>query len=428
MFGKKLMSALALTILMMSLFGGIVASADVVNLGVAYVEINGHKVEDNERIEVRRGETLDLEVKVVAPEEILGEDNYVENVQIQSLLVYKYSQYDDSVQDMTKTFNLQYGTTAIKDLSVQIPVRMDAEDDMLLHLTVYADNMAAYSLTYRLDIRGVDDDAAVVITEAYMSPSSVMAGRGTKVTVKVKNYGDEDLDDVTLIARIPALNLQDVETLDELEADEKETFENLILRIPENTVPGVYEVIYTLKFDEYESTTYKDTITVLASEVETSASSSSKSMITVPSTQTIAAGTSGTAYPIMITNMGKDAKAYQLTVQGMDAWGTARFDPASTVVVPAGQTVTAFLYVSANEDVSGEKVFQLTVNDGAEQEQISLTANIAENGSDWSGLKKVLEVSLIVLVIILIIIGLVVGFNKLKGSNDEEDDEDKTYY
>jgi uncharacterized membrane protein len=432
MFGKKLASVLTLALLITTMFVSSAFAAEVVNLNVDYVEVNGHKVENNERIEVSRGETLDLEVKVSGPAEIAGQDNYVENVQIQALLVYQYSQYDGSVQDMTNTFDLQYGSTAVKDLSVKIPVRMDAEDDMLLHLTVYADNKAAYSLTYRLDITGIEEENAVLITEAYLSPSTVMAGRGTQATVKVRNYGDDALDDVTLIISIPGLNIQTVETLDELDADEKETFESMVLRIPCDAKPGVYDVVYTLKFDEYESTTFTDKVVVVES-VDCGAASSQdetgKTMITVPESQSVAIGTTGVAYPVVIANMGNNAKSYQLSVSGIETWGTVRIDPASTVVVPAGKTQTVFLYVTANENAQpGDKVFKLIVNDGNEQKEIPLTASIVGKSNDWSGLKKVLEIGLIILVIILLIIGLIVGFNKLRG-NDEDDDEDsKTYY
>lgn len=431
MFGKKLASVLALALLITTMFVSSALAVEQVNLDVDYVEINGHEVEDNERIEVRRGETLDLEVKVRGPDEIEGQDNFVENVQIQALLVYRYSQYDDSVQDMSRTFDLQYGSTAVKDLSVKIPVRMDAEDDMLLHLTIYADNKAAYTLSYRLDVRGVEREEAVLITEAYLSPSTVMAGRGTKATVKVRNYGDKTLDDATLIVSVPGLNLRDVETLDEIDADAKETFESLVLRIPCDAIPGTYDVVYTLKFDEYESTTFRDQLVVIES-VDCGAVSedeTGKTMITVPESQTVNIGTSGIAYPVVISNAGNNDKSYQLSVTGIENWGTVRMEPASTVVVGAGKTQTVFVYVTANENAQpGDKVFKLIVNDGNEQKEIPLTANVVGKSSDWSGLKKVLEVSLIIVVIILLLIGLIIGFNKLRG-NDEDDDEDsKTYY
>ena len=45
-------------------------------------------------------------------------------------------------------------------------------------------------------------------------------------------------------------------------------------------------------------------------------------------------------------------------------------------------------------------------------------------------IKKALEVGLVVWVVVLVILGLIIGFNKLKGSDeeDEEKGDDQTYY
>ena len=156
-----------------------------------------------------------------------------------------------------------------------------------------------------------------------------------------------------------------------------------------------------------------------------------KTMITVPEAQSVTPGNAGSVYPVVIANLGKEAKAYQIGVSGVETWGTARVDPSANVIVAAGNTATVFIYVSANEDVqAGQKVFKVSINDGTEAKEIPLTANVTEKeASNWGGMQKTLEIGLVVLVIILIIIGLIVGFNKLRGSDDEDEDEDaKTYY
>ena len=43
-------------------------------------------------------------------------------------------------------------------------------------------------------------------------------------------------------------------------------------------------------------------------------------------------------------------------------------------------------------------------------------------------MKRGLEIGLIILVVLLVILGLIIGFNKLKGSDEEESGEEKTYY
>lgn len=46
------------------------------------------------------------------------------------------------------------------------------------------------------------------------------------------------------------------------------------------------------------------------------------------------------------------------------------------------------------------------------------------------GLKRVLEVGLVVMIVIIVLIGLIIGFNKLKDEEDDldEDEDEKSYY
>lgn len=416
-----MVALLALTIVPMSLVS---ATSD---LQVDYLKIDGEQVDpydqSNYVLEVSRGEELPIRVRVVALAD-------VEDVQVTAgIFGYQYSQYEtESVIQTSNVFDLEADRTRSVDLDLEIPMNMDRED-YKLRIFVTDRNSVSYTMEYSLDVQGVAAENAVVIKEAYLSPANeVLPGRALSALVKVENVGDHDLDSVTLSVDVPALNIRDTETLDELEADEAETFEKIILRFPSDAAAGNYDIVYTVKFDEYETTTYTGTVTVLG---DAQANSAEETHVTIPTSQAVEVKGNGAVYPITIANDADSAKTYAIAVSGMDAWGTYRIDPSASVVVPAHSTATAYMYVTADDEATvGEKYFQLTINDGTESKNIPLTASVveADGASSWDGLKKVLEIGLIVLVIVLIIVGLVVGFNKLKGSDDDEDDEDKTYY
>ena len=67
-----------------------------------------------------------------------------------------------------------------------------------------------------------------------------------------------------------------------------------------------------------------------------------------------------------------------------------------------------------------------------------MTANVIEGetqspntvgGFDLGNIKQGLVLGLVVLVVLVVILGLVVGFNKMKGNEDEEGEEgSQTYY
>ena len=130
-----------------------------------------------------------------------------------------------------------------------------------------------------------------------------------------------------------------------------------------------------------------------------------------------------------MSNPTSSAKTVAIAVNGVDVFGEARVSPSNVIVLGAGETKTAYVYVSADKNAkAGQYSFTSAVSGlGTTTQEIALTANVVK-GSNVSGLKKALEIGLVILVVILVILGLIIGFNKLKGSEEESEDESQTYY
>ncbi len=440
----KLFSVFMAMLLVLSVVPAFSFADAPVGLTVEYLKIDGEKYDAyetaDEIVDVKRGEVLPIKLK-------LGAMTDVEDVQITAgLYGYKYSNYEaDKVFQTTRTFDLKEGHSTTKKLELEVPVNFDFGNDedgsaVKLRIFVADKNSISYTKSYNLNVVGLDDEDAVVIKSAYLNPSNtVMAGRAVSAQVKVENLGTEDYDDVTLIVSVPQLGIRDTETLDELDAEESETFEKVVLRFPKDTEPGKYMVEYKVKFDEYESTVKTDTVvvtpcvsTICQSKKVADDKKTPTTMVSVPEVKVVTVGEDGSAYPVSISNTADSAKAYTLSVSGIAPWGVARVDPSSVVIVPAKTTKTAFVYISAHPDAElGQKAFTLTVASEEESKSVHLFASLEagkEDTSKWSGLSKTLEIGLIVLIIILILIGLIVGFNKLRGNDDNEDEDAKTYY
>lgn len=406
------------------------------DLDIQYLKINDEQVntynQTDKLWEVERGDTLPIRLRISALAD-------VKDVQITAgIYGYQYSQYDgDSLIQTTKTFDLDESHEKTVDLTLQVPVKM-AVGNYKLRIFVADQDSLSYTAQYNLAIKGIADEKAVVIKEAYLNPGDeVMAGRGLSALVKVENMGDNPIDDATLIVSVPELGIRDTETLDELGVDEKETFERVMLYFPKDTKAGTYNVEYKVTFDEFQSTTKTGYVTVSPCKstvcgAAPAVKDDQKTFITVPNSQPVVQGNE-IVYPVMINNAGNSAKAYALSVQGIESWGTARIDPSASVIVPAGNSGTVFLHLTANQDAPiGEQYFKISVVSDGTSKDIPLTAIVGaqvadDDATSWNGLKKTLEIGLIVLVIILILIGLIVGFNKLRGS-DNDDDDSKTYY
>ena len=416
--------------------------ASAVNLDVKYVRINGEQLNDinstqvgthADNLKVKRGDDLNIRVRVQA----LGN---VSNAQIEAdIYGYRYSYKDNSVTETTKVFDLDQGDIDTYDLKLQVPTKMDTKYT-LLRIRVGDEDGLSFEKMYQLHIEGIDSQNAVQISDYSFSPSTtVNAGRAFTSTVKVENIGDDDLNDVKVTVAIPALNIQDSGYLDQLDANEKETLEEFLLRIPDCAEPGTYTVEMTADFDNGEQTKKTTQMTVLEGDACAKRTyGEAKTVVTAPKSLKTNAG-SEVFFPIMVTNTGSNTKVYSLVVTGIDAWGEYRMTPGAQTVVKGKATEEVDLYVTPNEGVSGERLFLVTVTTDGETNTVPLilniegsdvstgddSSNVSSNGSS-TDFRKALEIALVVLVIILIIVGLIIGFNKLRGNDDEDDTQ--TYY
>jgi len=389
------------------------------NVAVDYIEVNGDELELSNGYDINyafeRGEDINIKVRVRAFED-------AEDVQIDAdIKGYEYASYEtDLISDSTSTFDLDENDTVSKNLKLQIPIKAD-KDYYKLRIRV-ADRFGdSDEYTYSLHVKGVDRADAIEIKDYSFSPSNtIYAGRSLLANVKLKNYGDRDLDDITVTVSIPELNVRDTATLDELDADESETVEELLLRVPMNANPGDYQIKIMVEYDEYESATVTDIITVECYEDVVDVVDEA-TIVNVPSSTDMTEA--GAVFPISIKNNGAKDTIYSLGVSGVN-WAEYRFDPAADFIVESGMSKTVYLYLTADKIDAGEKFFKLQIKAGNEINEVALSVNVAEAKS--TGLRNALEIGLIILVVILIIIGLIIGFSKLK--DNKSDDEAEAYY
>lgn len=398
------------------------------NVEVEYIKIDGDIVELANGYEINhvfeRGEELDIKVKVKALQD-------AENVQIDAdIKGYRYAnQESDFISDSTDTFDMDVNDTMTEMLHLRVPLKMD-KDYYMLRIRVSDRFGDSDEYTYSLHVKGVAREDAIEIKDYSFTPSNeIYAGRPLMVNVKVKNYGEKDLDDIKVTVSIPELNVKDVATLDELDADETETFEDLLVKIPVNAQPGDYVVNIELEYDEYEAAMVSDIITITCYEDSAVCGMPGKkpsveqaTLVNVPSSMELTA--SGAAFPITIKNNGASAVVYSLGVSGIN-WGTYSFDPAADFIVESGATKTVYLYITADKVEAGEKYFKLQVRAGEEVNEVALSVNVSDKEATGN-LRNALEIGLIVLVVILIIIGLIIGFSKLK--DNKNDEEAEAYY
>jgi len=353
--------------------------------------------------------------------------------------------HNDLIQDITSAFDMDAGVTYVKKLNLKLPIRMD-KDTYKLRLRVEDKDGETYQENFEIKIES--EKHKLWLKDVIFNPEYyVKTGRALLTTVRVENIGETDTEEgIKIKVSVPALGVSASDYIDTLDEGESTTSEELYLRIPACAEAGDYDVNVEVTYDEGdEKITKTETITVvegdtcptnIADEEETEAAApAEKTIISVgATTQDVTVGQGGSIYPITVTNQGASAKTYTVTVDVPGEWATYQVSPSNVAVVKAGETASMFVYVSANENAPvGENMFTVTVAaDGEELKQVVLKANVvpgkeAPVADSWAKIKNALEIGLVVLVVLLIILGLIIGFQRLKG-DDREDDMGKTYY
>lgn len=443
---KKIMSALFVVLVTLVTIAG--ASAKTVNPGelpvvVEWVKVDGDTLDTNNIVnKIERNNQYEVKVKLIGqhdPAKPVDELTVLEDLTVEAKMTgYDYNdQIYDS--DFESVGSLQEGQSETVTLSLSLPYKLD-KGDASLTITV-SDKMNDYTLKYVLYVE--PEEHSMMIKDVIFSPSStVVAGRSLLTTVYLKNIGaTDDEEGIKVSIEVPALGISAVDYIDVLDEDEATSSEELWLVVPKCTPAGDYDAVVSVGFKDGEkTTTANEMITVLADDsCEAKVEQTQKTVIAVAAEpQEVKQGEGVAIYPLTLTNSGSEDKTYVVEADGYQDWAKVSMSPSSVVVVQSGEAKAVYAYVSALEAAApGEHMFSLTVKSGSETlKQIPLKANVvaaekAPAAGKWDSVKKALEIGLIVLIVLLVILGLIIGFNKLKGNDEDEDldeQEDKNYY
>lgn len=431
---NKIKSLCLMVLLVVGLLAvsGIASAAQIT--AIREVKVNGEVITEAGTNDVRGLEKNDeFDVKVKLRSDVALSDAQVEAT------VRGYD-HKDLIEDITDVFDMDANITYYKKLTLKLPVRMD-QDTYRLRVIVSDRNNQEEVMNYELKVDTVSH--GLEIRDVVLSPEDeVKAGRALLTSVRVKNRGEKDEEDVKVKVSIPALGISASDYIDEIDredcddedCDDSVTSEELYMRIPDDAATGEYTVKVEVEYDDGDEVETKTTsIMVIGVEQEEEISApavKAKTIITVgPETQDVSAG--GTVlYPVTITNAGTAARTYTVEVDSAD-WAEFQLTPSNVVVLNAGESKAVYIQVTAKQTAAaGEQMFSVSVKSGdTTLKQVPLKADVKAVATG-SGIKKVLEVGLIVLVVILVIIGLIIGFSKLKGSEEEETREEgkETYY
>lgn len=424
-----------LVMLIASMFAAIapVAAEDSLPLDVIQVKVNGEDVTEYDngqdvRVQLFRGDDLEITVKL--------ESEF--NVSVEDVEVTAFISGDDhyEISDTTDTFDVESGVVYTKKLSLDLPEIMD-QDNYNLRILVSSryGEMKSYHYNLKIDTEKHD----VIVKDVVFNPNDeVQDGRSLLSIVRLRNMGEYNEEDVKVTVSIPELGIKGYDYVDEIEAGDSVSTEEIYMRVPSCAAEGNYDVEVEVEYDEgFATVTEYYTITVVNAEGvcgmdENTGNTDAPAIYVVAESvsKETARGEGGAIYPITLSNNGASTKAFTIMVDGVDNWGEARVSPANLVTLAAGETQTVYVYVAANEDATlGEHMFAVSIgSNGKTLEQLTFKTDVVEAQASSNAAKVALGIALAILVVILVVLAIVIGVNKKKESNEDDSEMTQTYY
>jgi len=407
---------LGLTLVLVMILAAISASALPIN--VDKVDVDGSTLQPNEqtKLNIERGDEVTLDVYFTATQDI-------PNMELFAFVSgFEYNDVTPT-SDQVGPFDAEANVIYHKKLKIQFSDEFE-KDNYKLRLVFSDRNGDEQLLNYNLKIDVPRHQ--LDIQDVILNPElSVKAGSALLAQVRLENKGEKEEQDIKVTVAMPELGISASDYVDEIEdTDDSEETEELYLRIPACAKPGIYNVEVTVDYGKEDIKTIKQ-IQVTAGNACDEITGPKTTIVIGKQLENIMQGETG-IYPITITNNQKQAKSYTLTIDA-DNWAQdVKITPASTVLINSESTETIYIHATVDSSAIGAKILTARIStEGKEIQQIPLTANITKKPTSW--IRLGLEAVIVVLAVLIILVAVVVGYFKLKDS-DEEQPKAKTYY
>ncbi len=316
------------------------------------------------------------------------------------------------ISDSTDVMDVKPGRTYTSLLSLQMPSDIDPEEEYTLKVSVEGRDVDVdESFTVVLQRESYNLGVLSVETE-----NSVVAGDDLKVEVVVKNKGLRDLEDVYVIARIPALGIEkrayvtgdlvsdatcdeDDETKEDCndkdESDDDSSVKVMTLTIPANAEPGVY----SLEVVGYTS----DDADQVKKNVIVEAGDEKNDVLTAVTSKQLASGEE-TTFDLIIVNTGSKLGVYEIVPESVNGVAISVAEPIATVSPESSKVVKVTAKAVGQQ---GTYTFGVNVNSGNELvKRVTYTVEVAGRKltEGVAVLTVVLAIIFVVLLIVLIVL------------------------
>ena len=366
------------------------------------------------------------DVSVVAGEDITVKVYFTANVSDTDVTVEAELEGEKvDTKAVSEIFDVENGMSYRKVLTLKVPFELkdSRSDDLTLSITIDGKN---YRTELDEIILRVQRPSYNAVIKSVVTPQNIDAGETIPVDIVLKNVGYNDLDDLYVSVKIPALGIEKTGYFGDLVAiehedcsghcdDDEDTVSGRIyLEVPYEVKGGVYSLEVEVSNDD---TTSKE-----VRQISINNDFSSGNIIVTSTSKSVSVGEEA-EYSILIVNPTDQMKVYRIVTENTGSL-TSNTNEA-VVAVPAGSSKT--IKVTAVADAEGDYTFNVNILSGSDLvEKVSLTANV-------KGISKSTQITspIVVLTIILAIVFIVllIVLIVLLGRKPEKSEEfGESYY
>lgn len=364
------------------------------------IEINGVDVADNPALIA--GETVTIKVAFTA----LKDDTSVR-------LKAELEGEKDSVNAVSDAFDVEAGNRYVKIVTLKVPYELKNEVSDNVNLNIKVDGKDYKSeVDYSLRVQRPSYNVGFMSVN---TPQTIDAGDNIPVDVVLRNIGYNDLSDVFLTVKIPALNVERKAFVGDLTALEPENNDDnkdrtasvrINLEVPSNAEAGLYALEVEASSDDF---TLTDTKQVSINNEYGS------NVLATGQKKSFAVGGEG-IYNLLVVNPTDKIQVYRIMVESEGISSTLSED---VVAVPAGESKAVSLTAIAGSE--GEYQIKVSVFSGDE-----LTGQTTLQASVQSGAANAVIILTIVLAIIFVV--LLIVLIVLLRKKPEKEEFGESYY
>lgn len=344
--------------------------------------------------------------------------------------VYDSSEDDFIIEETEKDFDLDEGDDKTLTLEFQLDDPDDYEDkDYVFYAKAtgevddsdseYDGNETCVETSEETEI--IIEDDLVIMGESSMSETAPCNSK-VEIFADIWNIGEDDQEDVMVRIFNSELGIDKKISFDEIDALEKETLESSF-DIPDDAEEETYSiklVVYDEDERVYENDEDEEAVSEFPLKIEGGCISSLEKT-TIINAELKSEGISGKEIEIVadIKNTDNKTKTYTIDASNYENWADLKDMNTTTFVLDKDESAKILITMNVNDDVSGDKTFDLLVSSNEMTLTQPVTVDIEKDTSLWSKLKNSLSGStsiwgIAIINIILIIVIIIVVIRLLR--------------